>query len=280
MRSRSRLAAFARRLLPTTFVLAALSICVSPTRASAQIENPKSKIENPPAVSVAAAANLVYALEALNAAFAKSSPDITITTASGASGNLVAQIKNGAPFDLFLSADLDFPQALIKAGQADAKSLTTFATGRLVLWTTRPASAVALASIPATVRDPAVKKLAIANRDTAPYGRAAQQTLEKLGAWTDAQPKLVTGDNITQTAQFVETGSADAGFVALSLVLSPKLKDRGRYLEVPADLHAPLDHGAVLTLRGTSNPAARRYLAFLSTEPAKKILRDFGYSVP
>ena len=229
-------------------------------------------------VSVAAAANLVYALDALNAAFAKTVPAVTVTTATGASGNLVAQIKNGAPYDVFLSADLDYPQALVAAGQAEAKSLTTFAVGRLVLWTTKPA--IDLTSIAATVRNPAVQNLAIANPGTAPYGRAARQALEKLGAWSDAQPKLVTGENITQTAQFVETGNADAGFVALSLVLSPKLRDRGRWLEVPAELYASLAHGAVLTVRGAANPAARRYLEFLADPVAKKILRDFGYGVP
>ena len=230
-----------------------------------------------PAVSVAAASNLLYALDALHAAFAKSAPDIALTVATGASGNLVAQIKNGAPYDVFLSADLDYPQALVASGQAVAASLTTFATGRLVLWTTRPASDLPLTSIAATVRDPAVKKLAVANRDTAPYGRAARQALDRLGLTSAAQPKLVTGENVTQTAQFVETGGADAGFVALSLVLSPRLKDRGRWLEVPAELHDPLAHGAILTLRGATNPSARRYLEFLRSEPAQKILRDFGY---
>ncbi len=154
----------------------------------------------------------------------------------------------------------------------------TFATGRLVLWTMKPG--VDLSSIAATVRDPAVQKIAVANAETAPYGRAAKQVLEKLGLWTDAQPKLVTGENISQTAQFVQTGNADAGFVALSLVLSPKLKDKGHWLEVDSSLHAPLEQGAVLTNRGAANPAAAQYLAFLASPAAIKILRDFGYSVP
>ena len=202
-------------------------------------------------VSIAAAANLVYALDALNAEFQHSAPGVTVTVATGASGNLVAQIKNGAPYDVFLSADLEFPQALVKAGQASAKSFVTFATGRLVLWTMKPG--LDFSSIADVVRNPTVQKLAIANTETAPYGRAAKQVLEKLGAWTDAQPKLVTGENISQTAQFVETGNADAGFVALSLVMSPKLKDKGRWLEVDATLHAPLEQGAVLTNRGAGN---------------------------
>ena len=179
-------------------LLLALSFATAFPAAAAEIENRDSKIQNPK-LSLAAAANLVYALDELNAAFSQSAPDVTLTSATGASGNLVAQIKNGAPYDVFLSADLDFPQALIKDGQADAKSLTIFAIGRLVLWTTRPA--LPLADIAAPVRDPALRKLAVANLATAPYGRAAQQALEKLGAWTDAQPKIVTGENITQPAR-------------------------------------------------------------------------------
>lgn len=229
-------------------------------------------------VSIAAAANLVYALEALDAAFKEAAPDVAVTVATGASGNLVAQIRNGAPYDVFLSADLDFPQALVKSGHAEAASLAVFATGRLVLWTTRPE--VPLDSIAGTVRSEAVQRLAIANADSAPYGRAAKQALEKLGLWAEAQPKLVVGENITQTAQFVETGNAEAGFVALSLVLSPKLKERGRWIAVDGALHAPLEQGAILTRRGAGNPAAARYLAFLRSDAARKILERFGYAVP
>lgn len=229
-------------------------------------------------LSVAAAANLVYALDALHAEFRRTAPDVSLTVTTGASGSLVAQIGNGAPFDVFLSADLDYPRALIDAGQADATSLVTFAVGRLVLWTTRPGLDVG--SIPDVVRHPAVRRIAIAQVATAPYGRAAREALEKLGLWADAQAKLVTGENITQTAQFVETGNADAGFVALSLVLSPRLQEQGRWSEVPAGLHAPLAQGAVITNRGATNPAATRYLAFLRGPEARKILERFGYGVP
>jgi molybdate transport system substrate-binding protein len=232
----------------------------------------------PPHVAIAAAANLVYALDELNAAFKADHANAATVVTIGASGSLVAQIAQGAPCDVFLSADLDYPQKLVAAGQADASSLTTFAVGRLVLWTTNPA--IALDSIAEVVRRPAVKKIAMANHDTAPYGRAAQETLEKLGAWTDARPKLVIGENITQTAQFVATGNADAGFVALSLVLSPKLKERGRWLEVPGELHTPLAQGAVLTTRGAKNPAAKMYLEFLRSDTARAILQRYGYALP
>lgn len=231
-----------------------------------------------PSVSVAAAANLVYALDALDAEFTKAHPEVNLTSATGASGNLVAQIRNGAPYDVFLSADLDFAERLIRDRGAPASSLHTFAIGRLVLWTTRPGLEVG--SIEGVVRDPAVRKIAVANPDTAPYGLAAMQTLEKLHLREIAEPKLVRGENISQTAQFVETGNADAGFVALSLVLSPKLKDRGRWIVVPDELYAPLGQAAVLTLKGAGNPAAQAYLDFLSSASAGKILEQFGYRLP
>lgn len=247
------------------------------TATSVTAGEPRSA-HNPETLSIAAASNLVYALDAVNAAFRESAPEISLTVATGASGSLVAQIRHGAPYDVFLSADLDYPRALIASGHAAADTLTTFATGRLVLWTTRPG--VPLDSLAGTVRSDLVRKLAIAHLETAPYGRAARETLERLGAWTDVQPKIVIGENISQTAQFVETGNADAGFVALSLVLSPKLTDRGRWLEVPAELHSPLDQGAIITRRAAKNPAAARYLAFLRTERAQQILQRFGYAVP
>lgn len=258
----------------TSFIsIFATGLVLSPVHAATPTQKSSAQ-----AVSIAAAANLVYALDSLNAEFKKIAPDITLTSATGASGNLVTQIKNGAPFDVFLSADLDYPQMLIKLGQADAQSLMTFATGRLVLWTNK--AELDVSNIAAAVRSPAVQKLAIAHLETAPYGRAAKQALDKLGVWTIALPKLVTGENITQTTQFVETGNADAGFVALSVVLSPRLKGKGRWCEVPINLYAPLDQGAVLTTRGTSNPAAQRYLEFLRSDAAKKILHEFGYGAP
>lgn len=229
-------------------------------------------------VSVAAAANLVYALDALNAAFHATAPDVEVTVAIGASGSLVAQITHGAPYDIFLSADMDYPRALIAAGQADAASLLPFATGRLVVWTVNPA--VPLDSVAAALQHPATKKIAVANVESAPYGRAAKQALEQLGLWNDLSAKLVFGENITQTAQFVESGGADLGFVALSLVLSPALQSRGRWIAVPEELYAPLTQGAVLTRRGKTNAAAVRYLAFLQSDAAREVFARFGYSVP
>lgn len=238
-----------------------------------------------PTVSIAAASDLVYCLEALHAAFlqienppSKTENLTALTVTTGSSGNFFAQIKHGAPYDIFLSADLSYPRALITARLADPASLTSYAIGRLVLWTAhRELDIAAPASV---VRDARVKKFAIANPAHAPYGRAAQQTLEKLGVWSTAQPKLVLGENISQTAQFVQTGNADAGLVALSLVLAPPLRDVGRWHEIPAGLHEPLEQAAVLTLRGAANPAAVRYLAFLRSPAAREIFDRFGFRLP
>ena len=229
-------------------------------------------------LSIAAAANLIYALEGLTAEFQRTEPATQVTVVTGASGSLVAQIENGAPFDVFLSADLEYPQKLIASGRAVPKSLMTFAVGRLVVWSTRPE--IDVSTVPALVRNPQVRRIAVANLTTAPYGRAAREALLKLGLWLDAGPKLVVGENVTQTAQFVETGNADAGFVALSLVLSPRLKDKGRWQEIDATLHAPLEQGAVLTERGGQNPAAARFLAFLRSPAARAVFERFGYRVP
>ncbi len=238
-----------------------------------------------PAVSLAAASDLISCLDALNAAFlqienprSKVENPTTLTVATGSSGNFFAQIKNGAPYDIFLSADLSYPRALIDAKLADPASLTPYAVGRLVLWTTR--TDLALTDLATVVRDPRVKKFAIANPAHAPYGRAAQQTLDRLGLSGDASPKLVLGENIAQTAQFVQSGNADAGLVALSLVLSPTLREPARWHEIPASLHAPLEQAAVLTSRGAANPAARRYLAFLRSPAARKIFERYGFVIP
>jgi molybdate transport system substrate-binding protein len=229
-------------------------------------------------VAVAAAANLVYALAPLDEAFAKSHPEIAVRREMGASGNLVVQIENGAPYDVFLSADTDFPKQLIKAGGADAASLVVFAVGKLALWTAK--AGLSFDSVDSAVHNPSVRRLAIANPRTAPYGRAAQEALAKLGLTAEAGPKLVVGENISQAAEYVETGNADAGFVAMSLVLSPKLKNRGTWIEGPQGLYDPIEQGAVITKRGASNAAAKTYIEFLRGPEAREIFKRFGYGVP
>jgi molybdate transport system substrate-binding protein len=229
-------------------------------------------------VSIAAASDLIFCLEALHAEFARSEPAVTLTVSTGSSGNFFAQIRNGAPYDVFLSADLRYPRELVAAGAADGSSLTPYAIGRIVLWTTR--TDLDTGDLAATVRNPLAGKIAIANPAHAPYGRAAREALAKVGAWSEVQPKLVLGENIAQTAQFVQTGNADAGIVALSLVLAPVLAGVGQWTEIPAAFHEPLDQGAVLTNRGSANPAATRYLNFLRSPAARAIFERYGFRLP
>jgi molybdate transport system substrate-binding protein len=231
-------------------------------------------------VSIAAAANFVYAMDALNQEFKRIEPGVAIASAIGSSGSLFAQIMNGAPFDLFLSADTDYPRQLVAAQPSQRATLQNFAIGRIVIWTTR--TNVDISDLGAAIRSPVVRKVAIAQPRTAPYGRAARAALENAGVGREAEPKLVFGENVTQTAQFVETGNADLGLVAMSLVLSPRLANMGRWTEIAPALYdgVSLDHAAVLTKRGVANPAARRYFDFLRSDAAKKILRDYGYGVP
>lgn len=230
-------------------------------------------------VAIAAASDLVFCLPALNAAFAKVEPNTTVKPTTGSSGNFFAQITNGAPYDVFLSADLGYPRALIVAGAADEKSLTLYGVGRLVVVTSLP-TLDPTGDLAALVRLPTVRRLAIANPAHAPYGRAAREALEKLGVWADVQAKLVLGDNIAQAAQFVETGHAEAGLIALSLVLGAPARESRRWAELPASLHAPLEQGAVLTARGAANPAAVRYLAFLRTPAARVVFERYGFRLP
>ncbi|MFM8618050.1 MAG: molybdate ABC transporter substrate-binding protein [Opitutaceae bacterium] len=231
-------------------------------------------------VAVAAASNLAYVVDALHAGFGRFAPEVKVTSALGPTGGLFAQISHGAPFDIFLSADVDTPRALVARGGGDAATLRVFATGRLVMWTTRVD--VDLADLGTAALHPRVARVALAQPATAPYGRAAQAALERAGVWKNARAKLVFGDSLTQTVQFVETGAADLGLVALSAVNSPRLAGRGVWREISPEEHPGvlLDHAVVLTSRGATNPAARRYLEFLASEAAREILRAAGYATP
>jgi molybdate transport system substrate-binding protein len=230
------------------------------------------------AVSIAAASDLVFCLEELNREFTNSHPGATLKTSSGSSGNFFAQIQNGAPFDVFLSADMSYPKELIKAGAAEESTLFRYAVGRLALWTVK--TNLALTNGLLALRDPAVRRIAIANPEHAPYGRAARDALRHAGLWEALQPRLVLGENISQTAQFVQTGNADAGIVALSLVLSPRLANVGRWVQVPPDTYPPLEQGAVLTRRGKDNKAAQAYLKFLQSGLGREIFDRYGFRLP
>lgn len=224
-------------------------------------------------VTVAAAADLANCGDELGRAFNLKDFTADIRFTTGASGSIFAQIKNGAPFDLFMSADTGYPKKLIELGLADKESLTTYGFGHLVLWTPRSDLDVKAGLV--LLRNPAIGKVAIANTETAPYGRAARSALEHEGLWVSIQPKLVFGENVSQTLEFVKTGNADAGLVALSLILN--LRAAGQYYEVPEGDYPPIEQSMVLTSIGAKNPAARAYLAFLKTPQARAIFERYGF---
>ena len=227
-------------------------------------------------VQVAVAANFAAPLKALARDFEIESGHKLLMSA-GATGKLFAQIKSGAPFDVLLAADSASPARLIQEGLALASSQSTYATGRLVLWS---ADAQRVDSQASVLRNGNFKHLAIAAPNLAPYGAAAVQTLTALGLLGALTPRLVQGESIGQTYSFVATGNAELGFVALSQVVDNGKLRQGSGWIVPTPLHAPLHQDAVLLNKGKGNPAATALLAFLKTEKSKSVIRSFGYEVP
>jgi molybdate transport system substrate-binding protein len=231
-----------------------------------------------PMLRVAAAADLAPCIEEINSAFAASVSGADVTYSIGSSGNFYAQIKNGAPYDVFLSADLQYPQELAKVGLADATSLTVYAHGQLVMWTNDPKIDISAGFKRLTAAD--IQRIAIANPDIAPYGRAAKAALQQAGVWEAVQSKLVTGENIAQTAQFIETGNAQIGFVGKTHVQNKKETMHGKAWQVPASFYPLLEQGAIVTAKGKGNPLASQYLAFLRSDKGRTVLRKYGFTLP
>lgn len=228
---------------------------------------------------VAAASDLGYCIDELVAAYRKTAPEAETKVSLGASGNFFAQIRNGAPFEVFLSADMDYPRQLGQLGVADPATLVPYAIGRIVLWTLDP-QLDPKRGLAALVADPRVKRLAIANPVTAPYGRAARAALARDGLWDKVQSKLVIGENIAQTAQFVQTGNAQVGIVSLATLHATKLKGVGRHALVPHAGLAPIEQGAIVTKAGAANPHAAGFVRFLASNQARAILSRHGFSLP
>jgi len=232
-----------------------------------------------PQLAIAAAADLQFALVEVKAAFVKSHPGLDVAITYGSSGNFHAQLMSKAPFDLFLSADLSYPKKLVEAGVADGSTEFLYSRGHLVLWVPK-ASPIPVEQLGMkALLNPAAKKVAIANPRVAPYGRAAEAALIKLGMLDAVQPRLVFGENIGQAAQFVQAGAADIGILALSLAKAPVMASSGRYWELPEDAHPPLDQGGVILNHARNRAGALAFRAFLQSPPAVEILRRYGFVV-
>jgi len=228
---------------------------------------------------VAAAADLEPVLPPILAAFQQAT-GIHAEATYQASAMLTTQIENGAPFDLFLSADLSYPQRLIDAGLADAAGTAdsstpiTYAKGTLVLWARKdgglPQPSLDL------LRSPALKRLAIANADRAPYGRAAVASLKSLGLYDALQSKLITAENIAQAAQFADSGNADAGLISLTSALTPRMSSTGSYFVIPHDLYPPIEQGAVIVSKTAQREAVHKFLDYLLSPAVQTQLAKSG----
>ncbi|MYM62490.1 molybdate ABC transporter substrate-binding protein [Pseudomaricurvus sp. HS19] len=219
---------------------------------------------------IAVAANFTAPMEAITHAFEEQTGH-TVSVSFGSSGKLFAQVQNGAPFDAFLSADTAKPEALVNAGLAIKESRFTYAVGTLALYGGDSTDAKRL------LESGDYNKLAIANPRLAPYGAAAMETLQALGVADSAASKLVTGENISQTWQFVFTGNADIGFIALSQIIKGGTPPTGAWV-VPGQLHSPIHQDAVLLERGKDNPASQSLLDFLKGDTAREIIQRYGYA--
>ena len=225
-------------------------------------------------VSVAVAANFTAPMQKIAAAFEVDTGH-KAELSFGATGKFYAQITHGAPFQVLLSADDTTPARLEREGKAVAHSRFTYAIGTLVLWSAQPGTVDAKGDV---LKSGDFKHLAIANPKLAPYGAAALQVMEKLGVATALQPRLVQGENIAQTFQFVSTGNAQLGFVALSQVMADGKIRSGSAWQVPASLHEPIRQDAVLLMPGKDSAAASALLTYLRGSKARAIIQSYGYS--
>ena len=228
-------------------------------------------------ITVAAAADLQFAMQDIAARFEKDTGK-KVKVVYGSSGNFYQQIQNGAPFDAFFSANLDYAKKLEAAGLAEPGTLYQYATGKIVLWVPS-GSKVDLADGLKALTGPGVRKVSIANPEHAPYGQAAVAALQKENLYEQVKSKLVMGENISQAASFVLSGSADAGIIALSLALAPNMKDKGRYVEVPAGDYPAIEQGCVVLKSSSKKDAARAFLEYLKTPASAELLRNYGFGV-
>ena len=227
----------------------------------------------PRLLSVAAAADLRFALDELSREFRAAYPAIDLRVAYGSSGNLFAQIRNQAPFDVFLSADVDYPRQLSQLAIGAKNSVFLYAVGHIAVWvpaasTLDPATALQAAPL---------RHLAIANPQHAPYGRAAEAALRSLGVYDRIKNKLVLGENVAQTLEFAQSGSADAAIIALSLALAPPVRGQGRYWEVSLDAYPKLEQAGVIV---KDSMAAREFRAWILSPAGARILKSYGFSSP
>jgi molybdate transport system substrate-binding protein len=229
------------------------------------------------AITVAAAADLQFAMQDVGARFQKQTGK-EVKLIYGSSGNFFQQIQNGAPFDMFFSANLDYPKKLESAGLAVSGSYYQYAKGKIVVWVPNE-SKLDLSSGLQVLMNPSIKKIAVANPQHAPYGQAAVAAMQNENIYDKLKDKFVLGENISQTASFVVSGAADVGIVALSLAISPNMKDKGRFAEIPAAEYPPIEQACVILSSSKNKETAKQFLSFIKTAEVADTLRTYGFDV-
>ncbi len=229
-------------------------------------------------IRIAAAADLKFAMGELSGQFERQT-GTKVNVTYGSSGNFFSQIQNGAPFDLFFSADIEYPRKLEAAGLAEPGTLYEYAIGRLVIWTPADAKVDVAKEGWKSLLDASVEKVAIANPEHAPYGRAAIAALQRAGIYEQVKSKLVYGENISQAAQFVQSGSAQAGIIAMSLAVSPAMRD-GKRWDILAEMHPALEQGAIVLKDPKNKDAAQTFLEFVKSASSRAIFAKYGFAFP
>jgi len=229
-------------------------------------------------IRIAAAADLQSVMQDIASRFQKETGK-SVKPIYGSSGNFFQQIQQGAPFDMFFSANLDYARKLEAAGLIEPGTFYQYASGKIVIWIPNN-SKLDLTSGLQSLLNPAIRKIAIANPQHAPYGQAAVAAMKKEKVYDEVADKLVLGENISQTASFVVSGAADAGIVALSLALSPNMKDKGRYAEIPGADYLPIEQACVILKSSQQKDTAKAFLNFIKTPAVAELFRTYGFDVP
>jgi molybdate transport system substrate-binding protein len=233
----------------------------------------------PSVLTIAAAADLKFALDDLVKQFEEKYPATKVNVTYGSSGNFFAQFQNGAPFDLFFSADIGYPRKLAEKGLG-ADDVFLYAIGCIVVWAPKDSPvAVDKLGIKALL-EPSIRKIAVANPEHAPYGRAAVAALKALNVYDQVASRLVYGENIAQTAQFVQSGAADVGILALSLAVAPQMRDAGRFWQVPLDAYPRMEQGGIILKSAKNLETARAFRDFVLGDHGREVLKHYGFYLP
>jgi molybdate transport system substrate-binding protein len=253
------------------FVFVAVGLAVT-------AQGPRRAADSAPTVRVAAAADLKFALDEMAARLAGRQPSIRVETTYGSSGSMHAQLRQRAPYDVYLSADIEYPRDLVSRGIGSDRDLFTYAIGRIVVWLPRgSALAIEREGVGALA---GATRIAIANPRHAPYGKAAEAALRHAGIWNRVRGRMVLGENVAQAAQFVQSGAADAGIVAKSLAVAPAMRDAGRFWEIPENTYPRLTQGGLILPWAVSREAAVRFRDYLLSDEGRQLLVSHGFGLP